>query len=887
MGRYYWRPNSAATVDYGNVDTDGSGTVLGDNNDGTGKKYFSDSGSILTFILPSPSVIPVGRDIIAVRVGHRQKNTLLLFNGWVRSYLRLNGKRQANTAAYKQDGYSESVREIVGPALYNKELQPWTWTEISKMGAETGAAVGEIGPNKGNRWCVATEVFIQLIYNDPVPAPSSPYPANGATVDTSSVQFSAQAPAPQSEQPVQTVFQVCRVNTFDNDDVRNFVGGLNGSTEAASRSYYVSDVLASSYTNLGPGTWYLRIKNRDYRGAESGWSPVTSFNIVHGPLPGATITDPVGSQVVSSPYRNRAARISTQPSGGRRVGVTWQFARDAGFTTSVVQWTNSAEGTFIASADYPFDISYDPTPNPEVVNGLHGGKVGTEDPSQYLAQGTWYARVRATDVWGQSGSWSTAISFPVTHPPLPKNLIPSGNASFDQAEAPVRWTFGDPWPADYQTSYQMVVKDSSGNTIQNTGKIASGLSRAMMNVVKATYHRQLLTILIDVWDADDVKNLVANQLTGVCRLSTAPVTTILFPVNDGDQIESGQPEFSWSSVFAAGGITQQAFAIKVTESDTGTTVYDTGTISSSATTHMALKPILKNLKGYQLALTITDSENLSKTVYRNFSTNFDRPEIVDSVVDTAGYNEFGNTEITWPTGNPDPYFKEWRVYRKRASEDDSEYTLAGVVENKDIRFFNDWLIAGNDEFVYSVVQAAYRYGSLVESEHNPTAPFVIYSEYYWLVIPTNPDLNIKLHSVHSDSYTTEREVVDYNIIGGGRRRAYGTIYGKSGNLTIAVRHSQNMTASQFIRALEAVCHDQYSLFMRDPFGNVTLIALGVAGLNRIAGVGNSEFGDIDLPYVEVGIPDVADKVKVTGELTLIESPPGSGLFAVIQLEGLS
>ncbi|AKL88194.1 hypothetical protein GMA3_17 [Gordonia phage GMA3] len=855
MGRYYWRPNVAAAVDYGNVDTDGSGTVLGDNSDSTRKKYFDDSGSILTFNLPSPSVIPLGREIIAVRVGHRQVNDLLLFNGWPRSYLRINGKAQANTVAYKQDGYSGSAREILGAALYNKNLAPWSWADCDTMGAETGAAKGEIGPNKGNRWCIATEVFIQLVYNDPVPVPSAPYPANNENINTSSVQFSAKAPASQSEQPVRTVFQVSRVNTFDDDDVRTFVGGLNDKTASDSRSYYVSDPLAgdgSSYTNLGPGTWFMRIKNRDFRNSESAWGATTSFNIVHGPLPGATLIDPVRDSVINSPYKMRGARIATQPQGGRRVGVTWQFATDENFTENVVQWTNSSGGTFVANVDNPFDIYYDPKPRPETESGKHGPTVGVDDPTQYLKQGIWYGRVRATDVYGQSGTWSGSLPFTVTHPPVPRDLIPTGGVSFDQAEAPVKWQFGDPWTEDYQTSYRMRVYDQSNNLVQDTDKTVSGLSRATMSV-PGTLHRQMLTIAVDIWDADDIPSASVNQLVGICRLSTAPQTTLTFPGID-ETIVSGQPNFTWTSVFAAAGIMQKSFQIKVKEIATGKQVYDSGVIITSAESHMPTRPILKNLFGYQVALTVVDSENLGKTIYQNFATNFERPEIVVATEDHSSYMSEGYVTVNWPSGNPDPFFKEWRIYRKRADETDDQYILAGVVNDSSVKTFDDWLIAGNDNFVYSVVQVAYRFGSPVESEHNPTAQFYVYSENYWLIVEDKPELNIRV-AISADRYTDNREMADYNIINGGRRRAYGTKYGKSGNLTAKIRHSNGMSASMFIRKMGMVADNNHSVYMRDPFGGVTLIGLGELSFDRLAGVGESEYGDLDIPYIEVGRPD--------------------------------
>lgn len=853
MGRFLWRPNVAASIDYGNVDTDGSGTVLGDNNDSTQKKYFSDSGSILSFVLPSPSVIPIGREVIAVRVGHRQKNEALLFNGWPRTYLRYEGRKQANTVAYKQDGYSSSTRQVLGAALYNKNLIPWGWAEIEKMGAETGAAIGDIGPDRKKRWCVCTEVFIQLIWNDPVPIPSLPHPANNETIDTSSVQFSAVHPAPQDEQPVQTVFQVSRSINFDDDDVRTFIGGLNGSVDPNSRSYYVSDPLKDddSYTNLGPGTWYLRIKGRDFRGNESDWGSTTSFDIVHGPLPVPSLTDPTQSSSINTPYRPRKARIDIQPSGGRRVGVTWQFARDEGFTDNVVQWTNSEGGTFVASSGFPFDIQYDPRPNPSISSGGNGGAVGVLDPSQYLGQGQWHARVRCTDVWGQSGAWSDPILFGVVHPPVPVNMVPNGGASFDQEITPVRWGFSDPWRDDYQTSYRMRVYDSAMNVIQDTGKTLSGVNRGTMSVVKSTHHRQLLTVAVDVWDADDVPSAPENQLVGTCRLSTAPVITIVFP-QDLEQIASGQPAFEWSCVYAAPGIVQKSFRIKVVDNSSGKIMYDSGEVFSVDEMHVPTRPILKNMAAYQMSLTVTDSEDLSRTVHRNFATNFDRPEVVFCEVNHDVYQEFGYCDVSWPTGNPDPFFKEWRVYRKRFGENDEQYVLAGTVDDISVTTFRDWLISGNDSFVYSVVQVAYRYGSPVESEHNPSDPFYIYSDSYWLIVPDNDSLNLKISSVTGDRFTDNREMADINIINGGRRRVYGTRYGKSGNLSISVRNSQTMTATKFIEKIWQVCDEDIAVYMRDPFGNVTLIAIGEPSLDRMSGVGSSEFGDVDLPYMAVG-----------------------------------
>ena len=72
MSRIIWRPNQA--VDYGTVETNGTGNVLGDGNNSTRKQYYEDSGSILLYPSFDGTTIPEGREIIAVRAGHHQQN---------------------------------------------------------------------------------------------------------------------------------------------------------------------------------------------------------------------------------------------------------------------------------------------------------------------------------------------------------------------------------------------------------------------------------------------------------------------------------------------------------------------------------------------------------------------------------------------------------------------------------------------------------------------------------------------------------------------------------------------------------------------------------------------------------------------------------------------
>lgn len=853
MGRYYYMPMYA--VDYGAVETIGSGNVLGDQSISTYKGYDSNSGSVLVYPpftgaanASNPSPIPGDREIIAVRALHEHAQSGVLggnYNGWVCTYLRVGGQRQESTRVYNQDGRSGSFRVQMGSPLYKRGLVPWTAAEISAMSTDSGAAVGTIGPDRNARRCIAATSAIAVVYEEPVPVPTVPYPANGATVDTSSVNFSAQLPATQMEQPVQAVFQVARDPGFTSD-VRTFVGGLNQSESATARSYYTSQVLKPSYTNLGPGLWYLRMKGRDYRGQahESAWGATTTFTIQHPALPVPSLSAPLAGSVSPTPYAIRTAMFATQPSGDRMVGATWQFSKASDFSTDVVQWTNNTKGIWLLGSGNT--VSYNPEPNAETPIGLNGDSVAIDDPSQYLSQGLWYARVRATDVYGQSGAWSSAYTFTVSHPPLAANPIPAQGASFDQATGPVRWTFTDPWAGDGQSAFRMRVLDLTDQVLQDTGKVLSTVPRATMSI-PTSHLRDELKYLIEVWDRDDVVSTSAAEST--FRLSTSPVITLPYPAS-GEQIISGQPELSWSTVFAAAGITQKSFRIRVLRSDTGVAEFDTGTIIGSATTYLPPQPILKNLTGYQLALTVTDSEDLSATLLRNFSTNFERPNYAPGYADSSMYIDSGYVTVYFPSADPDPFFFEWRIYRREVGTE--EWIYAGAVQDPDQREFRDWLVAGDGMFEYSVTQAATRFGSIVESDYNPDPDSVmVISDSYWFIVDGDEASNVELHHVSGDKYTSNRESNEYVIIGGGRRRVLGTVIGKSGSLTAQIRGTSAISARKQIELLERLNLDSRPVIMRDPFGNLTTVSLGEISADRIPGVGNNEFVNIDVPYYEV------------------------------------
>ena len=848
MARIAYRP--VTVNDYGPVTTTGSGSVLGDNNDNTGKYYENDAGSIAVYPNFNESLIPVGKDVIAVRCAHRQVNGgwLNLYNGWISSYLRINGARVPASRAYKQDGNSGTPRTIMGPPIYKSAIGAWDTADLNLMSTDHGTAQGTIGPNTKNRWCGITEGLIYVVTHENVPVPTVPSPANAATVASSSVNFSAQIPAVQEEQPVQAVFQVARDAGFT-QDVRTYVGALNSSEVGTSRSNYTSVKGKASFTDLGPGSWALRMKGRDYAGRESAWGTTTFFNVVHPALVAPTLVAPVGGSTISDPYSVRTGQIPAEPTGDRKAGIEWQFSPNSGFTGTPVSWKNKLDARFTAG-----NVSYASQPNEETLPGLYGPTVSLEDPDQRLAQGAWFARVREVDPWDQVGPWSANYTFTVAHKPIVANPKPALGVAFDPNETPVQWDFTDPWNGDFQTAYQMKVYDLSNNLLQDTGKILSTISKAQMNVGSG-HLQEDLKYTIEIWDRDDVKStsLVANTFFK----SVSPITTLAFPA-EGEQIVTGQPQFDWDSTFSRVGVSQKAFRVKVVQAENLVTVYDTGTVVSAASIHLPPAPILKNEVSYQLQLTVTDTDDLSKTLYRNFSTNFIRPSGTQAFVEAENYNEDGFVNVIWAC-DVDPFFAEYRIYRRLYSDDNSnEWVLAGTVQDANVLFFHDWLVAGAGNYEYGVNQVAYRYGSLVESEFEAFPIMVnIQSDAYWLIIPDDESMNMKLRGVTGDKFTMKKQSNSFVIIGGGMRMINGPRIGKEGSLSVQVRASLK-SGRKVMDVLDELDLNKPWMLLRDPFGGITQIGLGEWSYDRMAGVGVADYGDMEIPYYEV-------KGKVSGQ----------------------
>jgi hypothetical protein len=154
------------------------------------------------------------------------------------------------------------------------------------------------------------------------------------------------------------------------------------------------------------------------------------------------------------------------------------------------------------------------------------------------------------------------------------------------------------------------------------------------------------------------------------------------------------------------------------------------------------------------------------------------------------------------------------------------------------------------------LQMVDHFGDQITSAFSAGVTVTPKSEGYWFIVPNNdtsiPDA-FKLSNVTRDSYNDEYEETFMTIIDGGRKQEIGQHLGPSGTLTAQLRDSAGQSARQKKRRLEVMKEQGVTnLYMRTPFGDLYRVGVSNLGVERIAGVGTSEFVDVTIPYMEVG-----------------------------------
>lgn len=693
------------------------------------------------------------------------------------------------------------------PTIANLALTSGTWYLRAHVINDTGMS----GP-----WSTA-QSFTATI--PALPAPTAVTPASGATVTTMRPTLGATITADTAGRLSKAEWQLATNSGFTTN-LRTIVE-LDTDLRASGATTEVVPEAQLISMDLGT-TWYVRARQVGNDGSVSAWSTGTSFTLaVAAPPVPTAITPATGGPTIGTNTPTLGATIGAA-SEGRTSRAEWQLATDTGFTTNLRTVTESTGKLRTSGA------------TTEVVPS--GSK---------LTQTTWYLRARAIDQYGQASSWSAYTTFVVSHAPTALTRTPANDATIQYgATNNFGWTFTDISSSDTQTAYEVVVeRNDTGASVLATGKVTSTANNADL-AISASYKDVKLRWKVRLWDTDNVVGNYSGY--ALLTLSDPPVVTITSPT-PAQQLTTGQPTFTWSN---DGTTIQASRRVVVVHDSDGIVVYDSGTTSTSSTSHTASRVILENGEAYTATVTVTDTVGMVGSSTVSFTTSYLAPDSTTFLVDETNFDELGYVYIDWSQTTPDGFFVDWRVYRRPVES--VSWDLIFTSTDPELRVAYDWIVPSGNVYEYAVTQRAGRFGSVIESPIVQTESRIVSGTHYWILNPLDDSDNMRLSNVTSDSYTDSYDEAELIIINRGRKINQGTRIGYDGSLVAQLRDDEDgLTARQKRVKLQTIKAARTTYYLRNPFGDLLEISLGNIGVSRVAGVGTSEFVDVTIPYKEV------------------------------------
>lgn len=650
--------------------------------------------------------------------------------------------------------------------------------------------------------------------NTPVlPTPTAITPASGATVNTQTPTLGGTLGSDGAGRQQKMEWQLATDSGFT-ASVRGVIE-LDADFRASGAT---TEVVPSSAKINGATTWYLRGRSVGNDGTTSAWTAGQSFTLSLPNPPTPTAVTPADGATVTSNTPTLGATLGAA-SESRKSKAEWQFSTNTAFTANVRTVTEGSGDLRTSGA------------TTEVIPA-----------ASKLFQGTWYMRARAVDEYGQYGSYSATQTLIVAHQPTASPTYPISDQTKLWATQTFTWNFSDPAAGDTQTAYQIIIeRNDTGAVLFDTGKIAS-TTQSRSQTTAGLLKDVKLRWKIRVWDTDDVAgNYSPYQLF---TLSDVPAVTVSSPT-PGQQVTTGQPTISWTT---DANTTQQQRRIVFKQG--ATTIFDSGTQTSAAESYTPPNTILVNAQSYTVTVTITDTVGMAGSTTVAFTTAYSAPDPVAYTADASGYETNGYINVDWSTQQPDGFFIDWRVYRRLAGT--TTWSLLTVIANPSITSYHDWSATTGDSWEYAVSQTGGRSGAILESPltGSPTT-LLADGTHYWLINPYDETDNIRLSNVVGDGYSDDYEEAELIIIGRGRKMNVGTRLGYDGSLKAQLRDDLMSTARAKRIKLQLIKEARTTYLLRNPFGDLVQVSMGSLQVERIAGVGTSEFCDVTIPYKEV------------------------------------
>lgn len=572
-----------------------------------------------------------------------------------------------------------------------------------------------------------------------------------------------------------------------------------------------------------------------------------AHNVKAAPAPTA-VTPSGGTTLTGMPALGMRASLNKQwPQSNHK--AIWQFALDSAFTTSVKTYIqDDSKFTKIENTQAAGSYVYIADTLPEELS---------------LSSGNWYVRGALVDEFGIQGAWSVAGTVGLSHPPSAANIAPNSGVYVASGNVSFTWVFTDPLLTDVQTAYQIIVeRNDDGTVLLDTGKVING---GQGHVASITTTGTLLRWKIRVWDGDDTAGNYSDYAT--FAVAGPPTVTIDAPT-PASVVTSGTPAILFTPT-TTGGRNIKAYQVVIKKD--GTVVKNSGTVavdvaSGTQLTWRPPSPLLDSAAGYSAQVFVTDETSIpASSAEVSFTISQNAPATAHGVTaSTSQYNveNAGYVTVSWDDTTRDVDFEAWVIERKDdlLASDMSVVALGTWAEIAEVKQtmtnynYLDYYAPSGYRSSYRVRQLVNRAGDRSISTADTVVDTFPSSDGYWIIQPasaTGATVSFRLASVTEDSYSPEWEENEYTIIGRGRHIDKGDYLGAKGSLTAKLRDSTGSTARQKKLQLEDARDSDSEVYLRNPFGDVWPVSIGNLGISRIAGVGKSEFVDVEVPYSQV------------------------------------
>jgi hypothetical protein len=272
--------------------------------------------------------------------------------------------------------------------------------------------------------------------------------------------------------------------------------------------------------------------------------------------------------------------------------------------------------------------------------------------------------------------------------PFAPTLTPKSNFNATNA-AIFQWTFNDPNPGDTQSAFQLLIINSSGVTVHDTGKVVSTVSQRSVAGGTLT-NGQSYTWRVRTYDALDVVGPYSTD--GSFVTSVSGTLDIITPATDNPAgVITKDNLVAWTVT----GATQTQYRVVVRVNATNALLVDTGWVVSTATQYL-IQNMLSGIE-YRIEVTARNATLVeTNTDDRLLTADYDDPET--PVVTLTTEHELGfirvGVENPTPQGDrPAPVRND--VYR---SVDGETFTLVGsALPNGE---FHDYSVADGIPYQY-------------------------------------------------------------------------------------------------------------------------------------------------------------------------------------------